>query len=91
MGSLILMNRITIIAVFLSISLVFNMIGWTVFNPEVANEQTIFGLRSLMFVFPAVVLLIGVLSMLRFPINKERYEQIKTEIDRIHQEKKRRI
>jgi Na+/melibiose symporter-like transporter len=91
MGSLILMNRLSIIAVFLSISLVFNIIGWTVFNPKLANEETILGLRSLMFIFPAVVLFIGVLSMLKFPINKERYEQIKIEIDRIHQEKRGNI
>lgn len=91
MGSLILMNRLTIIAVFLSISLVFNIIGWAVFNPELANEQTIFGLRSLMFIFPAIVLTIGILSMLKFPINNERYEQIRTGIDRLHQEKKGRI
>ncbi len=91
MGSLILMNRLTIIAVFLSISFVFNIIGWTVFNPKLATEETILGLRSLMFIFPAVVLLIGVLSMLKFPINKERYEQIKNEIDRIHQEKRGNI
>ena len=91
MGVLILMNRLTIIAVFLSISLVFNIIGWSVFNPELANEQTIFGLRSLMFIFPSIVLLIGIISMLKFPIDKERYDQIKTEIDRIHLEKKERI
>jgi len=91
MGVLILMNRLTIIAVFLSISLVFNIIGWSVFNPELANEQTVFGLRSLMFIFPSSFLLIGILSMLRFPINKERYNQIKNEIDQLHQEKKGRI
>ena len=91
MGVLILMNRLTIIAVFLSISLVFNIIGWSVYNPELANKQTIFGLRSLMFIFPSVILLIGIISMLRFPINKDRYNQIKKEIDRIHQEKRERV
>jgi GPH family glycoside/pentoside/hexuronide:cation symporter len=91
MGGYVMINRLNIIIVFLSISLVFNLIGWTVFNPELANEQTIFGLRSLMFIFPAVILLIGVLSMTRFPINKEKYEYIKKEIERLHQEKKWRI
>jgi Na+/melibiose symporter-like transporter len=91
MGGYILMNRLNIIIVFLSINLVFNLIGWSVFNPELVNEQTIFGLRSLMFIFPALVLLIGVFSMMRFPINKEKYEQIKKEIELLHQNKIGRV
>jgi Na+/melibiose symporter-like transporter len=91
MGVYVLINRLNVIVVFLSISIVFNIIGWAVFDPNKVNEQTIFGLRCLMFIFPAFVLLIGILSMMRFPITKDKYEQIKKEIETLHQNKQGRV
>jgi Na+/melibiose symporter-like transporter len=44
-----------------------------------------------MFIFPAFVLLIGILSMMRFPITKDKYEQIKKEIEKLHQNKQGRV
>jgi len=79
------------IFVFLSISLVFNSVGWAVFDPVGTTEQTIFGLKSLMFIFPAVVLLIGLISILFFPINKERYQGLTEKARELHAEKKSKI
>lgn len=69
----------------------FNSVGWAVFDPVGTTEQTIFGLKSLMFIFPAVVLLIGLISMLFFPINKERYQGLTEKARELHAEKKSKI
>ncbi|MFW9949676.1 MAG: MFS transporter [Candidatus Thorarchaeota archaeon] len=79
------------ILVILSISLVFNNVGWTVFDPVGTTEQTIFGLKSLMFIFPAVVLLIGLVSMIFFPINKEKYVKLAESARILHAEKKEKL
>jgi GPH family glycoside/pentoside/hexuronide:cation symporter len=79
------------ILVILSISLVFNSVGWTVFNPVGTTEQTVFGLKSLMFIFPAIVLLIGLISMIFFPINKEKYDRLTESARTLHAEKKGKI
>ena len=91
MGTFALINRLNLIAVFLSISLVFNSVGWTVFDPKLATEQTIFGLRALIFIFPAIALTIGIIAMLKFPIDKEKYEEIRQKIEQLHDQKKKQI
>jgi GPH family glycoside/pentoside/hexuronide:cation symporter len=90
-GMVALIIRFTTIAMFLSIGLVFNSVGWAVFNPTGATEETIFGLRLLMFVFPAVFSAIGLISLIPFPITKDKYEQIREAIDKIHNEKKAKL
>jgi len=82
-----LITKLSTILIFLTISIVFTNVGWTVFKPEEVTDFTIFGLRSLIFIFPAIALCIGIVSMSRFPINKEKYEQIKLESDKLHKEK----
>lgn len=82
-----LITKLSTILIFLTISIVFTSVGWAVFDPLGTTEQTIFGLRSLMFIFPAIALCIGIISMSRFPITKEKYEQIKLEADKLHKEK----
>ncbi|MBD3253733.1 MAG: MFS transporter [Candidatus Lokiarchaeota archaeon] len=88
MGTFALINRLNIIAVYLTISIVFNSVGWAVFDPKLATAETVFGLRALIFLFPAIALVIGIISMMHFPINKERYEEIKAETDKLHEQKK---
>jgi GPH family glycoside/pentoside/hexuronide:cation symporter len=90
-GMIALTIRFTTIAIFLSIGLVFNSVGWAVFNPKSATEETILGLRVLMFVFPVIFCLIGLIAIIPFPITKERFAQIKEAIDKIHSEKKAKI
>ncbi|MFX1339581.1 MAG: MFS transporter [Promethearchaeota archaeon] len=82
-----LITKLSTILVIISISLVFNTVGWAVFEP-VATENIILGLRILMFVFPAIALTIGLIVISRFPITKEKYEQLKQDIEKLHVEKR---
>ena len=78
------------ILVNLTINIVFNSIGWTYFNSKSMTENTFFGLRALMFIFPAIALGIGIISISQFPINKNQYQQIKTEVEKLHIEKSKK-
>ncbi len=82
-----LITKLSTILIFLTISIVFTSVGWKVFTEDVDLNIVEFGLRSLMFIFPAIALCIGIVSMSRFPITKEKYEQIKLESDKLHKEK----
>jgi len=79
------------IFVILSISLVFNNVGWTLFDPVGTTQQTIFGLKTLMFIFPAIVLLIGLVSIAFFPIDKKKYDLLTQNAKNLHTEKKGKI
>ncbi|MFX0071006.1 MAG: MFS transporter [Candidatus Hermodarchaeota archaeon] len=85
------MVKLTNVFVFISIALVFNSVGWAVFDPVGTSEETIFGLRSLMFLFPAFFLLLGFISMLKFPIDKEKYDQLSLEARKLHEVKKEKV
>jgi GPH family glycoside/pentoside/hexuronide:cation symporter len=84
-------GKLTNVFVFISIALVFNSVGWTIFNPVGTTEETIFGLRSLMFLFPTFFLIIGIIAILRFPIDKEKYESLAQEAKKLHEIKKKKI
>jgi len=86
-----LFTKLSTILVILTINVVFNSVGWTYFNPKSTTENTILGLRALMFIFPAIALGIGVLAISRFPINKEKYLQIKSDVEKLHKEKKEKL
>jgi Na+/melibiose symporter-like transporter len=83
--------RYASIFMILSISLVFNSVGWAVFDPKGASQETIFGLRLLIFAFPAIALFIGILATIKFPISKDRYTEIKKNLEKLHQEKREKI
>ena len=80
-------TKLSTILIIITISFVFNTVGWAVFEP-VATENIIFGLRCLMFIFPAIALVIGLLVISRFPITKEKYEQLNRDIQKLHAEKR---
>ena len=83
--------KLTNVAIFISIALVFNSVGWAIFDPTGTSEETIFGLRCLMFIFPTIFLVIGLIAITKFPITKERYEEITEKILKLHQQKKEKI
>jgi GPH family glycoside/pentoside/hexuronide:cation symporter len=87
MGVMALINRLCTIAIFLSISLVLDSVGWRIFDPETVTPSIVFGLRALVSLFPIVALLIGIIAMTKFPIDKNRYEEIKDKITKIHKDK----
>jgi len=82
-----LIIRLSTIAVYLSIFTVFNNIGWKIYDPTVVTDWTIIGLRFLMCLFPAIGLCLGAISLWRFPITKEKYEEIKDKLEELHGEK----
>jgi GPH family glycoside/pentoside/hexuronide:cation symporter len=84
-----LIVRLSTIFIFLTISLVFNSVGWAVFDPVGTSAETILGLRSLITIFPIVALIIAIISMSRFPIDKETYSEIQQEIEQLHEQKKK--
>ncbi len=83
--------KLTNVLVFVSIAIIFNSVGWAIFTPKGGSAETILGLRLLMVAFPAVVLVIGLLFMLKFPINKEKYDQITRDAAKLHEEKKKKV
>jgi len=83
-----LLTKLSTILVILSINVVFNSVGWATFDPVGTTDYTIFGLRSLLFIFPAVALLIGLIAIRKFPLTKEKYEEIKVKLEALHDEKR---
>ncbi|TFG06891.1 MAG: MFS transporter [Promethearchaeota archaeon] len=81
--------RFASVVMIISISLVFNSVGWATFDPN-PGSNVILGLRLLMFAFPAAALVIGIIAASVFPINKTRYEEIKGQLEKLHQEKRER-
>jgi len=85
------MVKLTNIVVIICIAFVFYGTEMLVFDPGNISEANIFGLRSLMFIFPAVFLVLGLISMYFFPINKEKYNEITNKAKELHQKKLRNI
>ena len=83
--------HLSTVLVFVTISLVFTNVGWTVFEPENVTPEVIFGLRALMFIFPAMALLIALLVIFKYPLDGERLEKVREELQKLHEEKKSRI
>jgi GPH family glycoside/pentoside/hexuronide:cation symporter len=86
-----LIIRLSTIFIFVTINSVFQSVGWRVFTPETVGPNTIFGLRMLIFTFPAIALAVGIVSMSLFPITKHKFEEIKEKVDKLHAEKRAKL
>jgi GPH family glycoside/pentoside/hexuronide:cation symporter len=82
--------RFSNILVILAISTVFSTNGWYIFHP-VPSPQIIFGLRSLIFIFPAIAIAIGILAIYFYPLHGARLRQVKEKLAEIHEQKKSRM
>lgn len=97
MGVNAFITRLTTIAIILSIALMLSDLGLYeqiqghLEDYLTPSPELIFGLRALVFIFPSVLLGIGILSMSRFPIDKKRDEQIRKEINQLHDQKKQKL
>ena len=56
-----------------------------------ASAEVQLGLRTLMFVFPAVALGIAILSIYKYPLDGERLIKVKEDLQKIHEEKKLKV
>jgi GPH family glycoside/pentoside/hexuronide:cation symporter len=79
------------VVVFLSIAIVFIGSDWAIFDIESITNATEIGLRSLMVIFPIFFLILGIIAMRGFPIDKERYDNLTMEARRLHTEKKGKV
>ncbi len=79
--------RLAIIVVFLSIGPMFIIADWQVFTLPASPEIQLM-LRILMFVYPAVALVIAILSIYKYPLHGKRLEQVKENLKEIHEQKK---
>jgi len=87
-----LITKLSTILVILTINLVFRTTGWKVFSVDPTGIIGVeVGLKMLVFLFPAIALGIGILAIFKFPINQEKYEQIKVDIEALHNEKRNSI
>jgi GPH family glycoside/pentoside/hexuronide:cation symporter len=83
--------HLSTVFVFLAISLVFTNVGWTIFEPTKVTPNVILGLRVLMFVFPALALVLALVVIYKYPLDGEKLKKIKEELHKIHESKKARI
>lgn len=81
-----LVMRLSVIFMFVSIAMVFDNVGWAVFDP-LPGAETILGLRMLLGVFPAVAMVIGVLAISRFRLTGEEWRSVKNQRDQLHRKK----
>lgn len=86
-----LILRFSNVIVIVAIGTVLSTVGWRVFEPSMVTPSVLFGLRSLMFIFPAIALLIAILAMTRYPLHGERLKNVKLKREEIHIQKKARI
>jgi GPH family glycoside/pentoside/hexuronide:cation symporter len=82
--------RITGILSILTISLVFSTTGWEEYTPN-PGVNVILGLRLLMAVFPMIAVFILGISIILYPLSKEKVLSIKEQMVKLHDEKRVRV
>lgn len=86
-----LILRFSNILVILAISTIFSTVGWKTFDPTVDPSQVAFGLRALIFIFPAIALAIGILALYKYPLDGERLSNVQEKLKELHEQKKARV
>jgi len=82
--------RLSMILSILSITMVFTGSGWGEWTTEI-GKTTEFGIRFLVVGFPAIALILVLVCLRYFPFSKQRVEEIKIELDKMHQKKKEKV
>ncbi len=90
-GANMFLMHLSTVLVFLVIGPVLILSNWEVFDPLNVTPEIIFGLRSLMAIFPSIALLIALLVIYKYPLDDERLEQVKQQRQKLHEEKKSKI
>ena len=71
-----LVVRLSTIFAVISVSGILSGSGWSLFNPEVVTVELITGLKSLVSFFPAGALVIGIILLLFYPLNKKKVDEL---------------
>ena len=82
--------RFSNVLVILAIGSVFSTVGWQVFEPASVTPDILFGLRSLIFIFPVIALIISIIAMTQYPLYGEKLKSIQEKVKEIHEQKKAR-
>lgn len=82
--------RLAMILSIVTISLVFTSAGWETYTPN-PGADVIFGIKALLVIFPGIALGITLLCLHFYPFSKERVEEIKKELSKLHKKKMERI
>jgi GPH family glycoside/pentoside/hexuronide:cation symporter len=82
-----LILRFSNVFVIFAIGSVLSTVGWITFEPTMVTQGVIFGLRALMFIFPAIALVIAIFAIYKYPLHSERLSQVKEKQKEIHAEK----
>ncbi len=83
--------HLSTVAVFLVIGPVFIISDWQVYDPYNITPAVIFGLRSLMSLYPIIALLIALIVIYKYPLDGERLKEVKEKREKLHLEKKSKL
>ena len=75
--------RLANILNFLMINLIFSTSAWETYNPF-PSEAAIAGIKILIGVYPAIVLVIGILGLVFYPIKGKRWAETQKKIEALH-------
>jgi GPH family glycoside/pentoside/hexuronide:cation symporter len=82
--------RFSNVLVILAIGSIFSTVGWTTFESIPLITDVVFGLRILMFLFPAIALAIAIFAIYKYPLDGEKLKAVKEKLQEIHATKKER-
>ena len=86
-----LIIRLSTILIFVTIGLVLNTTGWYVYDPGAYSLKIELGLRSLMFIFPDIALVIGIISLYFYPLHGNKLKEIRMAREKLHTEKRSKV
>ena len=82
--------RLSMVATIVTVSLVFASVGWGEWTPD-PGADVILGIRLLMVVFPTITLGVSLICLYFYPYPKERVQEIKKQLVKLHEKKMERI
>lgn len=71
-----LVVRLSSIFTIVSVSGILSRYGWSLFDPEVVSVDVITELKSLISFFLAVALVLGIILLLIYPLNKKKVDEL---------------
>lgn len=82
--------RLAMILSIVTVGMVFNTTGWEEYVPN-PDVNVILGLKLLIFLFPALAVIASLICLYFYPYPKEKVEQLKTQLEELHEKKKKII
>jgi len=80
-------HRFSQIFSIITIAIIFQGTGWSSYEPN-PGMNIILGLMLLMFLFPAIALIIAILFLRSFDLQGEKLKEMRIKLEKMHSEKK---